>query len=708
MTMSRRITAASLAACSWSLCGGAIAQAPADAQVAHIEQIVVTATREGRIRTELPESVGVLDRETIEQIMPSHPAEVLNRLAGVHINNVGGEGHMTAIRQPLTTGGVYLFLEDGIPTRPTGFFNHNGLYEIDLTQASQVEVTRGPGSALYGSDAIGGIINSLTRAPGDERELDLTLEAGEDDWYRALLSASGAISASGRAGVQVNLTDNRGFRDDGDYRRASITTRWDQDWTDQLSSKTVFTWSNIDQSGVSPLGREDYRHAPKRNLYHGDVGFREVRSLRLSSELAWQPTADRLWTLTGFARHNKMDLMPFWMLSYDPNVYTTEFTTLGLMAKYRHNFVDLGVEWISGLDIDYTPSSYKERRAMLDREGDLLVGYRYSGRANYDYDADQLTLSPYTQVEWQPIERLRLSAGVRYDRFRIDYDDNLSADVPQTGIFAPLPFPAQHYRPEDQRVTFDQWSPKLGLVLDLDEHHNLYATYRHAFRAPTAGQLFRSGAVPDTTALEPVTAVSREIGLRGRAAPWLDYDLAIYHMTIEDDIVSVILDDTRKTLNSGETRHQGVELTLMARWSERWSSSFAWSHSRQEYKDFRYICGTATCNFAGNDIPRAPSDMGNATLAYAAPDGGWRVELEWEYLGRYYTDETNTRDYGGHDLFNLRGQYRLSDTLELYARMQNLADRRYSTYTSNQVGSPELEYRPGQPRTATVGVHLSF
>jgi outer membrane receptor protein involved in Fe transport len=179
-------------------------------------------------------------------------------------------------------------------------------------------------------------------------------------------------------------------------------------------------------------------------------------------------------------------------------------------------------------------------------------------------------------------------------------------------------------------------------------------------------------------------------------------------MTIEDDIVSVILDDTRKTLNSGETRHQGVELTLMARWSERWSSSFAWSHSRQEYKDFSYICGTATCNFAGNDIPRAPDDMGNATLAYAAPDGGWRVELEWEYLGRYYTDETNTRDYGGHDLFNLRGQYRLSDTVEFYARVQNLADHRYSTYTSNQVGSPELEYRPGQPRTATVGVRLSF
>jgi outer membrane cobalamin receptor len=69
---------------------------------------------------------------------------------------------MTAIRQPITTGGVYLFLEDGLPTRPTGFFNHNGLYEIDIPNSGRVEVTKGPGSALYGSDAIGGIFKMFT------------------------------------------------------------------------------------------------------------------------------------------------------------------------------------------------------------------------------------------------------------------------------------------------------------------------------------------------------------------------------------------------------------------------------------------------------------------------------------------------------------------------------------------------------------------
>ncbi len=669
-----------------------------------MEQVIITATREARARDELPESVGVLDAQDISNIMPSHPAELLNRLAGVHINNMGGEGHMTAIRQPLTTGGVYLFLEDGIPSRPTGFFNHNGLYEMDLTQADRVEVTRGPGSALYGSDAIGGMINSLTRTPGEERELGLTLEAGEHDWYRLLMSASGAIHPRGRAGIQVNVTDNGGFRDAADYSRVSVTSRWDHDWSQVLTSRTVLAWSTIDQSGVSGLNQQDYRRNPTKNLFRGDIGYREVHALRLSSELAWQPADDRLWTLTLFARDNRMDLMPSWMLSYDPNEYTTEFATLGLLAKHRRSFDSLDLTWITGIDVDYSPSSYRERRITLVRDGDLLVGYSRTGRVNYDYDADQFTLSPYSQLEWQPVPRLRLSAGIRYDRFHIDYSDNLDPSVPEVGVFAPLPFPTRHFRPDDQKVRFDQWSPKLGLVYDLADNHNVYATWRHAFRAPTAGQLFRGGAVPDTTDLKPVTALSREAGLRGRLSAWLDYDLALYHMTIEDDIVSLIVDGTRKTLNSGETRHRGAELTLRAQWSPAWSASLAVSHSRQEYRDFSYICGSATCNFAGNDLPRAPDTMANATLARSGADGRWRLELEWEYLGSYYTDETNTRTYGGHQLLHLRGQYRLSDTLELYGRVHNLADRRHSTYTSNQVGSADLEYRPGQRRTATLGV----
>ena len=144
------------------------------ANEAYDEEMVVTATREAKAKTELAESIGVIDQAAIDAIGPSHPAEAVNRLPGVHVNNIGGEGHMTAIRHAITTAPVYLFLEDGVPTRPAGFLNHNGLYKVNIQQADSIEVTKvtkGPGTALYVSDAVGGIINSITKRSPYEPEL---------------------------------------------------------------------------------------------------------------------------------------------------------------------------------------------------------------------------------------------------------------------------------------------------------------------------------------------------------------------------------------------------------------------------------------------------------------------------------------------------------------------------------------------------------
>lgn len=103
---------------------------------------------------------------------------------GVWVNITGGEGHQTAIRQPLTTNPGYLYLEDGVPTRSSGFFNHNALYEINVPAAEAIEVTRGPGSALFGSDAVGGVVNVITRSSLERSGVTATVEGGEAGFRR--------------------------------------------------------------------------------------------------------------------------------------------------------------------------------------------------------------------------------------------------------------------------------------------------------------------------------------------------------------------------------------------------------------------------------------------------------------------------------------------------------------------------------------------
>ena len=680
----------------------------------NLETVVVTATREARTAQELPESVQVFDQETIDAVSPSHPSEILNRAAGVHVNNLGGEGHMTSIRQPISTRGVYLYLEDGIPIRPTGFFNHNSLYEVNVPQSGVIEVTKGPGSALYGSDAIGGLINSLTRTPPEKTQVKLNLEAGSDQWQRGLLSF-GTRQGAHSAVVNFNTTRNDSFREDGDYARDSLTARWDYQSGDRLQVKTLLSYTNVDQSGVSSLEYSDYKNNTDRNRFHGDTAFRDVNAMRLSSEFSWQLNDQQLLTLTPYYRDNTTSMSPSWMVTYDPNVRESQFQSYGLLSKYRVKGSD-SVQWIVGIDLDYTPSQYQEEAVNYSLEGDVYTGFtslkdNVTTFDNYNFDAEQTSVSPYVHLEIDLSDRLLASFGVRYDHFIIDYHDNLSASISERVFVPQLGRPVTHNRAEDQTVRFSEWSPKLGLVYQFSEDHVAYFNARHGFSIPSVGTLFRSGSTRNTDELEPISADSLELGVKGEAASWLRYEIAVYQMNIEDDIISVVNGFERNVFNAGETQHRGIEISLNGKLTHEWLYAVAFSKTDQKYDSFSYTCCFPSQNIdvSGNDIGKAPETIANVSLAYApSAIEGLRLEIEWEHLSEYYTDETNTAEYDGHDLMNLRASYRVNSELEFYGRVQNLTDELYSTYTSNQVGDDDISYRPGAPRSVYVGVRYTF
>ncbi len=692
--------------CAITILGGAVSAE----EKKRLDTVVVTATREAKPQREVAESVSVTESEQIEFVSPAHPAEVLNRTAGVHINNLGGEGHMTAIRQPITTGGVYLFLEDGVPTRPTGLFNHNALYEINMPQADRIEVIKGPGSALYGSDSIGGVINSITKPSPENPEFEVNPEYGTYGWKRLLASGGAPVSANTGFRIDLNLTDNDGYRDASEYSRYSTTARFDGYVGNNTAFKTILSYTHVDQSGVSGLETDDYRQRTKKNLYHNDVGRREVDALRFSTEFAYEPDDRNLYTITPFFRDNQMQLMPGWMLTYDPNDRNYQFQSYGMLAKYRHKMPAIKTELITGVDADYTPSTYREIRLSTTQVGDIFTDTTPTGRTNHDFDADQLSISPYVHGEWQASGKLRLTGGLRYDYFRVDYQDNLPSSVVETqagfGGF-------RHLRPDSQALSYHHLSPKLGLIYQITPAHDLYANYRHSFRVPSIGQLFRSGSTTNTAELDPVQTDSFEIGARGRWFGWLNYDAAVYRMIVKDDIVTYIdnVSGDRKVTNAGETEHQGIELGLNGNITAAWGFTTAWSFTSQEYNDYTAVFGfpATQINYAGNAVGKAPETLGTLAVQYRPPNiPNTQFEMEWEHVGDYYTDETNTRKYGGHNLFNLRAHYDLSDTVELHGRVLNMTDTLYSAYTSNQVGEPDIQYRPGLPRTFYLGIRVRF
>jgi len=182
--------------------------AASDSEPVQLEDVVVSGTREAERKSETAATIDVIKGEAIRNAKATHPTEIMGRIPGVWVNITGGEGHQTSIRQPLTTAPVYAYLEDGIPIRSTGFFNHNALYEANMPQAGGIEVTKGPGSALYGSDAIGGVVNILSRRPPGQAEIEASVDAGSFGWKRLLLTGGNAFGASAlRADINKTKTD---------------------------------------------------------------------------------------------------------------------------------------------------------------------------------------------------------------------------------------------------------------------------------------------------------------------------------------------------------------------------------------------------------------------------------------------------------------------------------------------------------------------
>ena len=127
---------------------------------------MLTANRgEGAKRSEAPVAITTITSKTLQDTKPTMAEQVLNKVSGVNMINLGNEQHEMSIRQPMTTKSLFLYLEDGIPIRTSGLYNHNALLEMNLAATKSIEVIKGPSSSLYGSEAIGGVVNFITASP---------------------------------------------------------------------------------------------------------------------------------------------------------------------------------------------------------------------------------------------------------------------------------------------------------------------------------------------------------------------------------------------------------------------------------------------------------------------------------------------------------------------------------------------------------------
>lgn len=674
---------------------------PANSSVDDNPVIVISGSRESTTLRQTPAPINKISHETLEEKKPTFVGQVLNQAPGVYVTDLGNEQHNMSIRQPLSYNAMYLYMEDGIPIRPTGLFNHNALYEINLEGVGSIEVLKGPASSLYGSNAVGGAVNFFTREPSIKPVASVGLQLNDQGYQRTTFEASGSQGNQSLLIAGYQSAREGGWQEHNDADKDSITLRHDWNINEVTALKTIASYNHLWTDMPGTLNESDYRNSP--GLSYNTFTWRKVDASRLSTTLEGNWNTDGLSTVTFYARDNSTDQLPSYLI-FNTGASTAsgrttfqDFSSFGLELRHRQDFYAQGIRWINGLSLERTPMAATERNLTITRDPVSLKYLSYEAAAlRRDYKVDISSQPFYTQVEYTPLKPLRLVFGARYDNIEYDYSNQLTPSA-TTGA------PSQTHR-------YQHISPKVGAVWDYSLNTNVYSNISQGFTPPeVSAQYGGSLTAPN---LEESVFTNFDIGTRWFSSDrTLATDISLYRLEGKNEILSYSTQVGKsEPRNAGETRHQGVEFGWRYTPDSPWDATLNGTLARHSYEDYQT---SNTLNFSGNEIPAAPHWLANAEIGYKALTN-LRLSTEMQGVGSYYMDNSNSVKYAGHTLLNLRARYSLH-TMDLWVALLNASNKHYaeiaaSTYNGSTPYNPDSQntYTPGAPRTALIGINYHF
>jgi iron complex outermembrane receptor protein len=654
-----------------------------------LEEVIVTATRSPVALASYAGSATRIEAATTALVGATHSSELVNRAAGAMIQRGSGEESLTALRSPVLTGagacGSVLVLEDGIPIRPVGSCNVNELFEVNLDQAAAIEVLRGPGSVLYGSSAVHGIINVIPPMPDEIPALGATVEYGSDAWRRLGLAAS-RDTADGGLGLVMEGTDDGGWRDASGFEEEKLNAVWAR----ALGSgrlKLTLSGSNLDQETAGfIIGLNSYRDPAIARSNPDPEAYRNANSLRLAAQYRGESGNEARF----YYRRSRMDFLQHFLLGQP--VEENGQDSVGAMLSTTRPFA--GGEVIAGFDAEFAHSSLLERQSGPTTDGPPAANAIRPAGKHYDYDVESGVAAAYADWRRPLAERLTLEAGLRLEFARYDYDNRMiDGNTDENGV--PCPGGCLYARPADRSDDFTNLAPRLGLVWSFDDATTAYVSLARGFRAPEATELYRLQRQQTVADLESEVADAAELGLRWRA-PTASLDLAVFHMD-KDDVI--LRDSAGFNVSGGKTRHRGIEYEGDWSFADGWTVSTAGTYARHEYR-FTAAVDQGEQITSGNDIDTAPRELNSLRLRRAGELID--AELEWLWVGAYWANASNTARYGGHDVGNLRLSVEPAKDWTMTLRVTNLLDVAYADRADFAFG--DYRYFPGRGRAYFVEV----
>ena len=616
------------------------------------ERVVVSAAHVDLPRATVPASVTVIGDTELRARQTDSLTAALRGVPGLGVAESGSRGALTSIFPRGGESDFTLVLVDGV--RVNSFGGGLDLAMLGAADAGQIEVVRGPQSAVYGADAIGAVISVVSRAPDGLRASGL-VEAGSHDTARLTASAAGAIrrwtwSGGGERATSDNFNGEAyaewprignddavrssgagsvGFASPGVQVRASVQGGGNErGYPGPFGSDPNGTYGGLDLVSRG------------RNAWFGAGARAEVR---LSPRVAL--AASGSW----------YDLSSTFESAYGPSESGTRRGSARVQADVT---LAEGMQMSAGLD------------GLDERAHSTFI----TGAALQPVPISRAALGAYAEVRAELGERWFVTGGLRADR--------VTREAIEGDPFGFAP------RPSFAADTEVSVNPKLALSgflrrPDPGGWTRVRASAGTGFRPPDAFEI----AFTDNPALAPERNRSVEAGIEhamARGALVLD---AAWFLNRYDDLIVAVGPafgnvSRYRTDNIANARSSGVELSVSGRVGSRWQVRASYTWLRTEVRAVDGDSGTAPPPFAvGDPLIRRPRHEGAVTATVAS--GRWsafgqvRARGEWLDVDPTYGAFGGALVAPGFAVADLGAGLRLAGPVEAFARVLNLFDRGY-------------------------------
>jgi iron complex outermembrane receptor protein len=659
-----------------------------------LESVTVTAEKRETILQQLPATVTSLSVVQVQEYRLWNVKEISGVVPGLYAGNSGDERNVTSIRGITTTS-----YDPAVATYVDGVNQFSlDTYIPQLNDVERIEVLRGPQGTLYGRNAMGGVINIITKQPGNNTSGFVELNFGNYNQQRYSASIKTPILKNKLYFGAAGLYDSRNGFYTNEFNNSSFDKQHGISGNYYLKWLPSASWSLT--LNVKHQNNINYGAYPMVN----GVAEAFANPYKLNQD-AIGKMVDNTANVSLFIRHSGHAVDVTFQTAFQNNHRTYEspvdgdfspldaFTIINDYGKDWNNVKVITEElrfsspastsskfnWTAGLYLFHQYNPVKQATHFGKDAG--LLGVPATDFASINIsEAKNSGAAVYGQVNYTVTDKWMLFGGLRYD-----YEQKKLA---VTGEYQPDGSAAITVLPDTAaKENFSALSPKIGLQFQFTGNSNIYSSYTRGYRTGGLTQLSGDPSQPPLYPYKPEYSNNIEIGVKNMLFNNRLRVNAVVFLTYVDDaqVPTLILPDAiTVTRNTGSLTSKGVELELSAKPAKGFQLDYNAGYTDAEYKSLKVASNGQTVDLDGKKQIFTPDITSMLALQYSYNiSEKHQLQLtaraEWFYFGERYFDLANEIKQSPYSLYNTRAGIS-SKYISLFFWGRNLGDKKYMEY----------------------------